>query len=77
MNDRSGGRCANFTAINPKTRATSACPATFAAFDNPSDRCRRTLMRSSMNPTRPRPMVANTTDNPAAVTVVNTTRVTR
>ena len=34
-------------------------------------------MRSSTNPTSPKPIAANNTDSPAAVTVLNTTLVTR
>jgi hypothetical protein len=63
------------TATMPKIRAITAWPAIFAVFDRPSDRRRRTLMKSSMNPSSPRSTVASSTEIPAAVTVVNTMRV--
>ena len=59
----------------PKIRATTACPTIFAVFDRPSERRRRTLMKSSMKPSTPRSTVATRTASPPAVTVVNTMRV--
>ena len=75
MNVSSVGTPAARTATMPKIRAITAWPAIFAVFDRPSDRRRRTLMKSSMNPSNPRSTVASSTEIPAAVTVVNTMRV--
>ena len=44
MNERSVDVPATFTVRTAKPMATNAWPATFAAFDSPSDRRRETLM---------------------------------
>ena len=46
---------------------TTAVPPNFCAFVSPSERCRRTFMKSSRNPTTPKPTVANTSATPVTV----------
>ena len=42
-------------------------PRNFCDFDSPSDRRRRTFVKSSANPTSPNPAAANTSASPLAV----------
>jgi hypothetical protein len=44
MNDSSMGMFAIWTAMSPTATATTAWPTIFAAFESPSERCRRTFV---------------------------------
>ena len=60
-----------------KMSDTKAVPPNFCAFVRPSERCRRTFMKSSRNPTTPKPTVANTSAMPVTVNRCAVTRDTR
>ena len=49
----------------PKSTETTAVARNFCDLVNPKDRRRRTFVKSSANPTRPKPTAANTSASPA------------
>ena len=53
--------------ITPKSTETTAVARNFCDFVSPSDRRRRTFVKSSANPTTPNPTAASTNASPAGL----------
>ena len=58
------GCCSTSTA---NTAATTTWPTSFARLRSPRLVCRKILMKSSMNPTTPRPVISSSTRTPEGV----------
>ena len=56
----------NLIASRANTPPTTACPASLAPLRRPRLRCMYSLMKSSAKPTRPRPVIRNSTSSPDA-----------
>ncbi len=61
---RSSGNC---SARRAKAIATRVCPESLAPARRPRLRCLDTLMKSSRNPTKPRPLIRNSTSRAETV----------